>query len=144
MEVDVVLGLESRGFLLAPMIALALQKPFVPVRKRGKLPGPVYSASYSLEVRISGGTCPQRFVVTINDLQYGTDTLELQKQSVAKGAKCLLFDDLIATGGSLEATVNLVKQCEAEPVAALLIMELEVLKGRNKLAPLPVWSLYKY
>ncbi|CAH8288396.1 unnamed protein product, partial [Heterobilharzia americana] len=116
--INVVIGLESRGFLLGPALALRLNCAFVPARKKGKLPGPCYSHSYELE--------------------YGTDTIEIQKDAVKPGDNVLLFDDVLATGGSLEACVKLVEKSGATILASLLFMELKDLNGRERLEKLGI------
>ncbi|XP_063984557.1 adenine phosphoribosyltransferase [Diachasmimorpha longicaudata] len=123
LEVDVIVGLDSRGFLVGPLIALELQKPFVPIRKKGKLPGEVAEASYVLE--------------------YGEATFEIQTESISRGNKVLIVDDLLATGGSMAAAVQLIKSLEADVIECFVIMELVYLGGRSKLKS-PVFSLVKY
>jgi len=118
--VDVIVALESRGFLFGPIIALQLGLPFVPIRKKGKLPGKVNQVSFTLE--------------------YGTDVFEVQTDSILPNQKVLLLDDLLATGGSLTAACRLVSQLEAEVIQCLVIIELVDLKGREKI-PAPVHSL---
>nr|CAD7399706.1 unnamed protein product [Timema cristinae] len=113
-QTDVVVALESRGFLFGPTLALELGVPFVPVRKKGKLPGTVYQQSYALE--------------------YGTDILEIQASSIQLGQKVLIVDDLIATGGTLEASCQLVRQCGGEVLQCLVVMELQDLKGKEKVS----------
>ncbi|CAH8872163.1 unnamed protein product [Trichobilharzia szidati] len=117
-KIDAVVGLESRGFLLGPTLALRLNCSFVPARKAGKLPGPCYSHTYELE--------------------YGTDTLEIQRDSVKPGDNVLLFDDLIATGGTLEACVKLIRLAGATVLSSLTFMELKDLPGRKRLEDLGV------
>ena len=123
LEVDLVVGLDSRGFLFGPMICLELGKPFLPIRKKGKLPGKVLEQSYTLE--------------------YGEATFEIQTENVNKGARVLIIDDLLATGGSMAAAVQLVKSTGAEVVECLVIIELNELKGREKLGA-PVHSFIRY
>ncbi|KAI4490919.1 hypothetical protein M0802_010593 [Mischocyttarus mexicanus] len=113
LEVDLIVGLDSRGFLLGPMICTEIDKPFIPIRKKGKLPGKVARQSYSLE--------------------YGENTFELQVDSIKDGTKVLIIDDLLATGGSMGAAVKLLKSINAEVVECLVIMELTELKAREKL-----------
>ncbi|CAH8636211.1 unnamed protein product [Schistosoma mattheei] len=124
-KINVIVGLESRGFLLGPALALRLNCSFVPIRKAGKLPGPCYSHRYTLE--------------------YGTDTVEMQKDVINSGDNVLLLDDVLATGGSLEACVNLVNLSGAKVLFSLLYMELKNLPGRKKLEDLgvPVYSLFQ-
>lgn len=123
-EVDVIVGLESRGFLVGPILAYQLKKSFVPIRKKNKLPGEVIKAEYELE--------------------YGTDILELAVESIPPNSKCLLIDDLIATGGSLKAAISLIEKVKAQPIGALVCIELVELKGREKVVPIPVHSLVQY
>lgn len=123
-DIEVVVGLDARGFLFSLLIAAELGIGCVPVRKKGKLPGECYRYEYMLE--------------------YGTDTFEMQKDSVKPGQKVLLVDDLLATGGSLNAAANLVAQAQGIVVEALVIMELTELKGREKLKGINVKSLIQY
>lgn len=124
LDFDIVAGTESRGFLLGMPIAYALNKGFVMVRKQGKLPREVVSKEYSLE--------------------YGTSVIELHKDSVKKGDKVLLVDDLIATGGTIKAAAELVEQLGGEIVKIIFLMELEGLKGREQLKNYDVESVIKY
>ncbi|WP_295140225.1 adenine phosphoribosyltransferase [uncultured Reyranella sp.] len=112
---DVLAGIESRGFLLAAPLALALGTGFVMMRKQGKLPGTTVRHTYSLE--------------------YGTDTIEIQQDAVHKGARVVLVDDLLATGGTMAAAVNLLETVGAVVPATAVIIELTFLEGRKKLAP---------
>jgi adenine phosphoribosyltransferase len=118
---EAVVGIESRGFLFGAPLALHWRVPFVPARKFGKLPGATVRQVYSLE--------------------YGEDTLELHADALPKGARTVIVDDLLATGGTALATAQLVRQLEAEVVAALFVIELVGLQGREKLTPLPVHAL---
>ena len=118
---DAVVGIESRGFLFGAPLALHWGVPFVPARKFGKLPGRTVRQVYSLE--------------------YGEDTLELHADGLRKGQRAVIVDDLLATGGTALATAQLVRQLEAEVTAALFVIELVGLGGREKLAPLPVHAL---
>jgi len=118
---DAVVGIESRGFLFAAPLALHWGVPFVPARKFGKLPGRTVRQVYSLE--------------------YGEDTLELHADALKKGQRAVVVDDLLATGGTALATTQLVRQLEADITAALFVIELVGLHGREKLAPLPVHAL---
>ena len=118
---DAVVGIESRGFLFAAPLALHWGVPFVPARKFGKLPGRTVRQVYSLE--------------------YGEDTLELHADALKKGQRAVVVDDLLATGGTALATTQLVRQLEADVTAALFVIELVGLHGREKLAPLPVHAL---
>lgn len=123
LEVDVVVGLDSRGFLFGPIISLELGKPFLPIRKKGKLPGNVRQKSYTLE--------------------YGEETFEVQVDLLPKGARVLIVDDLLATGGTMAAAVELLEFAEATVVECLVIIELVGLNGRNKLKA-PVHSFIQY
>ncbi|HZH26755.1 MAG TPA: adenine phosphoribosyltransferase [Azospirillaceae bacterium] len=120
---DVLVGIESRGFLAAAPLALALGTGFVMVRKRGKLPGDVVQHSY--------------------DLEYGTDTIEVQRDAVRPGQRVVVLDDLLATGGTAAAAVTLLKRLGADVQAAAFIIELSFLNGRRKL-DVPVESLVAY
>jgi adenine phosphoribosyltransferase len=120
---DVIAGIESRGFLLAAPLALALGTGFIMLRKKGKLPGTTVRHTYALE--------------------YGTDTIEIQQDAVTKGARVLLVDDLLATGGTLAAAVTLLEQVGAIVPAAACVIELTFLEGRKKLS-VPIETLLKY
>ncbi len=113
LEVDVLVGIESRGFLFGMLLANALKIPFVPIRKKGKLPGDVISQPYNLE--------------------YGSDVLEIQRESIAKGQRVLLHDDLLATGGTAVASAQLINTLEAEVVAFAFVVELQFLNGKQLL-----------
>jgi adenine phosphoribosyltransferase len=119
--VDKVLGMEARGFILAAPVALALGAGFVPVRKAGKLPADTHAVSYSLE--------------------YGEAVLELHRDSVAPGERVLLVDDVLATGGTLAATRDLVGLCGGEIVGVAVLMELGFLDGRAAIDTLPLTCL---
>ncbi|MEM6701775.1 MAG: adenine phosphoribosyltransferase [Acidobacteriota bacterium] len=123
-EVDKVVGTESRGFLFAPLVALSLNAGFVPVRKPGKLPGPTLEVSYELE--------------------YGTDTLQMHEDAIDPGEKTLVVDDLLATGGTARATIDLCERAGGEVVGCGFIVELTFLGGREALAPHPVDALLQY
>lgn len=123
-DYDVVVGPESRGFIFGVPVAYAEHKGFVPVRKKGKLPREVLSADYELE--------------------YGTATIEIHKDAIKPGQKVVIIDDLIATGGTIEAIVQLIKELGGEVVKICFIMELAGLKGREKLAGYDVDSLIIY
>jgi adenine phosphoribosyltransferase len=118
---DAVVAIESRGFLFGAPLALHWEVPLIPARKFGKLPGATVRQVYSLE--------------------YGEDTLELHADSLRRGQQVVVVDDLLATGGTAEATVRLVEQLGAEVRAALFLIELAGLEGRAKLAPVPVHAL---
>ena len=120
-DVDVVVGMESRGFIFGAPIAYNLGVGFVPVRKLGKLPADVVSVEY--------------------DLEYGSATLEMHKDAIKPGAKVLIIDDLLATGGTVAGTIELVKQLKGEIVALAFLIELVALKGRDKLAGYDIVTL---
>lgn len=123
-EFDVVVGPESRGFIFGVPVAYNNGKGFVPVRKKGKLPCETISADYELE--------------------YGTATIEMHKDAITPGQKVIIVDDLIATGGTTEAIIKLVEELGGEVVKVLFLMELEGLKGRDKIAEYDVESVIKY
>lgn len=120
---DVLVGIESRGFLVAAPLALALGIGFVMVRKRGKLPGDKVAHSY--------------------DLEYGTDTIEVQSDAVKPGQRVVMLDDLLATGGTMAAAITLLRQIGADVRAAAFLVELTFLNGRDKL-DVPSLSLMAY
>lgn len=121
---DYIVGMESRGFIFATPLAYQLNAGFVPVRKPGKLPAPLYSATYELE--------------------YGTDRLEIHQDAISPGAKVLIVDDLLATGGTAEATAKLLSQLEAKVIGFAFVIELLALEGKDKLPDVPLISLVKY
>lgn len=122
--IDVVAGVEARGFIFAPALALRLGAGFVPVRKPKKLPWKTTKVTYALE--------------------YGSDTLEIHEDAVLPGQKVLVCDDLLATGGTAAATVQLVRQLKGEVVGTCFAVELNFLNGRSKLPGLDVFSLIQY
>ncbi|XP_022337843.2 adenine phosphoribosyltransferase-like [Crassostrea virginica] len=122
-DVELIVGLESRGFLFAPLIALRLNCGFAPVRKKGKLPGEKERVEYSLE--------------------YGTDVFEVQKESFKPGQSVVIVDDLLATGGTMKAACELIAKVGANVVDCLVVMELTDLNGRSKLTK-PCSSLISY
>ncbi|MGJ9423499.1 adenine phosphoribosyltransferase [Aeromicrobium sp. CF3.5] len=122
--VDVVAGVEARGFVFGPPVAMRLGVGFVPIRKEGKLPADVHSAEYALE--------------------YGTATLELHVDAIRPGQRVLLVDDVLATGGTLSAADQLVRRCGAVVAGAVLPIEISALGGRDRLAPLQVSTLRSY
>ena len=124
LDFDVIAGTESRGFIFGVPIAYNMKKPFVPVRKKGKLPCETVSMEY--------------------DLEYGTATIEMHKDAIKPGQKVAVIDDLIATGGTMEASCKLVEQLGGEVVKILFLMELAGLKGREKLAKYDVASVITY
>ena len=124
MKVDAVIGVEARGFIFAPALAYHLGAGFVPVRKPRKLPAECASISY--------------------DLEYGQDTLEIHRDAIGNGHRVLIADDLLATGGTAKAVVDLVEQLGGEVVGLVFVVELEFLAGRKKLDGYEVKSLIKY
>jgi len=116
-----VAGIEARGFILAAPVALRLRAGFVPVRKQGKLPAPSYAQSY--------------------DLEYGTATLEVHQDAFSPGERVLIVDDVLATGGTAQATAELVRRCGAEVAGIAVLLELGFLPGRSRLEGLDVRSL---
>lgn len=123
-DVDVIVGTESRGFIFGVPIAYNLHKPFVPVRKKGKLPCETIERSY--------------------DLEYGSATIEMHKDSIKPGQKVAIIDDLIATGGTIEAAIKMVEELGGEVVKVIFLMELAGLKGRERLASYDVQSVIRY
>ncbi len=121
---DAVVAIESRGLIVGSALAFELGIGVVPVRKKGKLPHKTFQANYTLE--------------------YGTDTLEIHQDSLEKGAKVLLVDDLLATGGTMGATIRLIEQCGGRIIELAFLIELTALKGRERLVPHPVISLIQY
>jgi adenine phosphoribosyltransferase len=119
--IDLVAGVEARGFVLGAPLAVAMGVGFVPVRKQGKLPGDVHAESY--------------------DLEYGTATLEVQVGAVAAGHRVLLLDDVLATGGTAGAAASLLRAAGADVAAFAVLLELADLGGRDRLGDLPVVSL---
>ncbi len=120
-EFDLVCGIESRGFIFGTALASKMGKGFVPIRKPGKLPWKTESESYELE--------------------YGQDTIEIHVDACTPGQKVLLVDDLLATGGTMAAAIELVKKIGGDPVACLVVIELTFLPGRAKLGNVPVHAL---
>ena len=123
-EFDVIVGAESRGFIFGAPLAYNLHKAFVPVRKKGKLPCETIEATYELE--------------------YGTATIEMHKDAIRPGQKVVLVDDLIATGGTIEAAVKLIEQLGGKVVKILFLLELAGLNGRERLAGYDVESVVTY
>lgn len=123
-QIDYIVAAESRGFLFAGTLSYLLNCGLIPVRKPGKLPYKTYRAGYSLE--------------------YGKDSLEIHQDAFKAGSKVLILDDLLATGGTVSAMVDLVKQLKGEIVGVAFLIELTDLKGRDKLKDYPVYSLIKY
>lgn len=123
-QVDMVVGVEARGFIFAPAVAYALKTGFVPVRKPGKLPAAKFQMEYELE--------------------YGTDSLEIHQDAVEPGMRVLIVDDLIATGGTAKAVAEMVEKMGATVVGLDFVVELTALRGREKLAKYDVLSILKY
>ena len=120
---DILAGIESRGFLLAAPLAERMSLPMTMIRKKGKLPGDVVSYEYELE--------------------YGTDVIEIQSDAISPGQKVVILDDLLATGGTLQASIHLCKQVGAEVVGSAVIVELDFLNGKEKF-DVPFKSLVNY
>jgi adenine phosphoribosyltransferase len=123
-DFDVIAAPESRGFIFGMPIAYNMKKPFIPIRKKGKLPRETVSVSYALE--------------------YGTAEIEIHKDSLKPGDRVVIIDDLIATGGTTEAIVKLIEQLGAKVVKIVFVMELEGLQGRKLLSAYDVDSVLKY
>ena len=123
-DVDVIAGTESRGFIFGVPIAYNLHKPFIPIRKKGKLPCETVSVEYELE--------------------YGTATIEMHKDAIKPGQKVVIIDDLIATGGTNEAMVKMIESLGGEVVKAVFLMELAGLKGRERLEGYDVDAVITY
>ena len=123
-DVDLVLGIEARGFIFGPALAYRLNAGFVPVRKPKKLPAPTAKVSY--------------------DLEYGQDSLEIHLDAIQPGQRVILVDDLLATGGTMAATVQLVEKLGGKVAGIALAIELDFLKGRAKLENYDVYSLLHY
>lgn len=121
---DVILGPESRGFIVGAPMSYATGKPFVPVRKKGKLPGETVKAEYVLE--------------------YGTDILEMHKDAIKPGQRVLIADDLLATGGTVEAIIKMVEEVGGVIAGCVFFMELTELKGRERLAPYRIEAIMSY
>jgi adenine phosphoribosyltransferase len=123
-EIDLILGMEARGFIFGPALAYRLNAGFVPVRKPGKLPAETARLEYELE--------------------YGSNVLEIHKDAIQKGQRVLIVDDLLATGGTAAATVGLAKSLGGQVAGLAFVVELDFLKGREKLQGLDVFSLLHY
>ena len=123
-EIDLVLGIEARGFIFGPALAYRLNAGFVPVRKPRKLPAPTAKVTY--------------------DLEYGTDSLEIHLDAIEPGQRVIIVDDLLATGGTMEATIKLVRQLGGEIVSLGFAIELDFLQGREKFQQYDVHSLLHY
>ena len=123
-RIDTICSMEARGFILGAAIAFALGVGFVPLRKNGKLPWHTHRKSY--------------------DLEYGVDELEIHTDAINPGERVLLVDDLIATGGTVKAAIDLVREMGGELVAVAFLIELKFLDGRKLLGEVPVYSLMEY
>lgn len=123
-EFDAIVGPEARGFIIGAPLAYKLGLPFIPIRKKGKLPYKTISFNFKLE--------------------YGTDTLQMHEDALKPGSKVLLVDDLLATGGTMSAILNMIEQAGSKVLAAAFIIELDGLNAREKLGELPVVSLVHY
>lgn len=123
-EIDMVVGVESRGFILAAPVALELGKGFVPIRKPGKLPGETFGVEYTLE--------------------YGEDRLEIHKDALGMGARVLIVDDLLATGGTAEAACRLVERIGCQVAGCAFLVELVDLHGRDRLNPYRLTNLIEF
>jgi adenine phosphoribosyltransferase len=119
-----VVAIDARGFIFGGALALRLGVGFVPVRKKGKLPWETVAATYELE--------------------YGTDEVQMHKDAIQPGEQVVIVDDLLATGGTAGATIDLVKQCGGEVMECAFVIELDFLSGRDKLKPTPVFSILHY
>ena len=123
-KIDVVVSIESRGFIIGSAIAYRLQAGIVLIRKKGKLPWHTYQATYELE--------------------YGIDTLEIHQDAIKPGGRVLIVDDLLATGGTVGAAINLVERLQGQIVEIAFLIELTFLKGREQIRDYPIFSLIKY
>ncbi len=123
-DIDIVVGIESRGFIFGSCLALLLKKGFVPIRKKGKLPAETVAQEYALE--------------------YGTDQVEVHKDAIAAGSRVLIVDDLLATGGTMKAACDLVEKCAGKVLGCAFVVELPDLGGRKKLDRYDVYSLVEF
>lgn len=123
-KVDVIVGLDSRGFLFGPSLSMGLGAAFVPIRKKNKLPGTCLRISYTKE--------------------YGSDEFDIQADAIKKGQKCIIVDDLLATGGTMRGAIDLVQALGGEVLECHVVIELEGLKGSKKVSPVPVWGVLKF
>ncbi len=122
--IDVIVGIDARGFILGAALANRLGLGFVPIRKRGKLPFDCYEVTY--------------------DLEYGTDTLAIHQDAFPKGSRVLICDDVLATGGTLTASIELVKKMGGDIAGIALLLELTEFEGREKVADQPIFSLVEF
>ena len=123
-KIDKVVGIDARGFIIGAVLAYQLNVGFIPVRKKGKLPAETISAEYSLE--------------------YGTNTVEMHADSIKKGEKVLIIDDLIATGGTIAAAAKLVEQLGGDIIECAFIIELPDLHGRDQIKQYPIFTLIEF
>lgn len=123
-DFDLIVGPESRGFIVGTPLAYAMEKGFVPLRKPGKLPCPTVKYNYSLE--------------------YGSDSLEMHVDAIKPGERVIIVDDLMATGGTFQSAINLVEQLGGIVVAIVALIELEALRGRDRLSDYTIYTLLKY
>jgi len=123
-KIKYVVGVEARGFIFGAALAYALGVGFIPVRKKGKLPYKTKSVTYKLE--------------------YGVDTLEIHEDAIPANARVLVVDDLLATGGTVQAVIELLKLQKAKIVGLAFLVELQFLKGKEKLKDLPIYSVIQY
>ncbi|MCD6117833.1 adenine phosphoribosyltransferase [bacterium] len=123
-DLDVIAGIESRGFIFGGAMAVQLGTKFVPIRKKGKLPAETLQKEYALE--------------------YGTNVIEIHKDAIEKGEKVLIVDDLLATGGTVNAAIDLVRELGGSVVGAAFLIELAFLNGRDRFKGVPVLSLISY
>jgi adenine phosphoribosyltransferase len=123
-KIDAVISIEARGFIIGAALAYRLGCGLVPVRKKGKLPWKVYQKSYNLE--------------------YGQDLLEIHQDGIEPGKNVLIVDDVIATGGTIEAVAELIKEMKGNIIGAAFLIELTALKGKEKIKDIPIFSLLKY
>lgn len=121
---DLIVGIESRGFIFSPLLAYKLKAGFIPVRKKGKLPSRTLRTSYQLE--------------------YGENELEIHEDAIFEGARVAVVDDLLATGGTAQAAIHLVEKLGGKVIGVSFLVELTFLKGREKLAGYPTFSLIQY
>jgi len=120
-KIDIVVSIEARGFIIGPAVAYRLGAGVVPVRKKGKLPWRCYQATY--------------------DLEYGTDTLEIHQDAIKPGQRILIIDDLLATGGTVKAVIDLIERLKGQVVEVAFLIELTALKGREQIGDYPVFSI---